>query len=91
MGRWLKERGVPAMHGVDTRALTKRIREKGSMLGRMLLQKSDPRHEALNGFGTKADADRGWEKGDWRASFEEIGWTDPNKRNLVRDGERFIS
>ncbi|KAK5013216.1 Carbamoyl-phosphate synthase, partial [Cryomyces antarcticus] len=39
LGTWLQEQGVPAIHGVDTRALTKRIREKGSMLGRLLLSK----------------------------------------------------
>ncbi|KAG8717297.1 hypothetical protein FRC09_014493 [Ceratobasidium sp. 395] len=33
LGAWLKENQVPAIYGVDTRALTKRIREKGSMLG----------------------------------------------------------
>lgn len=38
LGAWLKEQNVPAMFGVDTRALTKRIREQGSMLGRLLLQ-----------------------------------------------------
>ncbi|KAH6607691.1 pyrabcn [Trichoderma cornu-damae] len=37
LGTWLKEQGVPAMYGVDTRALTKRIRQKGSMLGKMRL------------------------------------------------------
>src|SRR5271170_4043699 len=40
LGSWLKENGVPAMCGVDTRSLTKRIREQGSMLGRMLHQKA---------------------------------------------------
>ena len=38
LGTWLKENGVPAMCGVDTRALTKRIRQHGSMLGRLLHQ-----------------------------------------------------
>ncbi|WFD18716.1 Carbamoyl-phosphate synthase [Malassezia caprae] len=33
---WLKENGVPAVYGIDTRALTKRIRTKGSMLARLL-------------------------------------------------------
>ncbi|RAL63977.1 hypothetical protein DID88_003165 [Monilinia fructigena] len=28
LGTWLKEQGVPAIYGVDTRALTKRIREE---------------------------------------------------------------
>jgi carbamoyl-phosphate synthase / aspartate carbamoyltransferase len=38
LGQWLKEQDVPAICDVDTRALTKRIREKGSMLGRLLMQ-----------------------------------------------------
>jgi carbamoyl-phosphate synthase/aspartate carbamoyltransferase len=37
LGTWLKEQGIPAICGIDTRLLTKRIREKGSMLGRLLL------------------------------------------------------
>ena len=32
---WLKENGIPAVYGIDTRALTKRIRTTGSMLGRL--------------------------------------------------------
>lgn len=32
---WLEEAGVPGLHSVDTRALTKRLREKGTMLGRI--------------------------------------------------------
>ncbi|KAK4544374.1 hypothetical protein LTR36_004265 [Oleoguttula mirabilis] len=38
LGTWLKEQNVPAICGVDTRALTKRIRDQGSMLGRLLMQ-----------------------------------------------------
>ncbi|KAF8752925.1 Carbamoyl-phosphate [Rhizoctonia solani] len=37
LGAWLKENNVPAIYGVDTRALTKRIRDKGSMLGRITI------------------------------------------------------
>ena len=33
LGDWLKEHKVPGIYGVDTRALTKLIREKGSMMG----------------------------------------------------------
>jgi len=32
---WLREAKVPAISGVDTRALTKRLREKGSLLGKL--------------------------------------------------------
>ncbi len=34
---WLKEYHVPALEGIDTRRLTKRLREKGSMLGKILV------------------------------------------------------
>jgi carbamoyl-phosphate synthase small subunit len=32
---WLKKNNVPGIYGIDTRALTKRIREKGAMLGKV--------------------------------------------------------
>jgi carbamoyl-phosphate synthase small subunit len=32
---WLRKAEVPAISGVDTRALTKRLREKGTMLGKL--------------------------------------------------------
>lgn len=35
LGEWLCESGTPAMADVDTRAITKRLREKGAMLGRI--------------------------------------------------------
>uniref|UniRef100_A0A8D2JFS3 Carbamoyl-phosphate synthetase 2, aspartate transcarbamylase, and dihydroorotase n=1 Tax=Varanus komodoensis TaxID=61221 RepID=A0A8D2JFS3_VARKO len=36
LDQWLKEEGIPGLEGVDTRALTKRIREKGTLLGRLV-------------------------------------------------------
>jgi len=33
LGEWLKEYNIPAIYGVDTRALTKKLREHGVMLG----------------------------------------------------------
>lgn len=35
--QWLQEQGVPGIQGIDTRALTKKIREKGTMLGKLVL------------------------------------------------------
>ncbi len=85
LGTWLKEQGIPAMYGVDTRALTKRIREKGSMLGRMLQQKLDLPNGTANGTTNGAVASRFTE--DWKPYFETIEWDNPNKRNLVAEGE----
>ncbi|CAN6673918.1 multifunctional protein Ura2p [Trichomonascus vanleenenianus] len=39
LGEWLKEEGIPAMYGVDTRGLTKLIRTEGSTLSRLMIQK----------------------------------------------------
>jgi len=33
LGEWLKKNNIPAITGVDTRALTKKLRERGTMLG----------------------------------------------------------
>ena len=41
LGEWLKEEGVPGIEGIDTRALTKIIREKGTMLGKIVMDDMD--------------------------------------------------
>ncbi|CAM9480100.1 unnamed protein product, partial [Choristocarpus tenellus] len=35
LGDWLKKHNVPAIYGLDTRALTKRIRKHGAVLGKI--------------------------------------------------------
>ncbi len=45
---WLKEEGVPAIYGIDTRALTKRLREKGVMLGKICADNKDVKLEDPN-------------------------------------------
>lgn len=78
LGTWLKEQGVPAMYGVDTRALTKRIRNEGSMLGRMLLQK-----EGLKDLASTTLSE------DWQKNFNLVEWSNPNATNLVAEGESY--
>jgi carbamoyl-phosphate synthase/aspartate carbamoyltransferase len=89
LGKWLKEQGVPAIYGVDTRALTKRIRQEGSMLGRMLLQKSDLSNGHTNGLPNGTTAITSSEA--WRSAFETIDWVNPNTLNLVADGESLLN
>jgi len=36
LDEWLKEQKIPAIFGLDTRALTKKLREKGVMLGKII-------------------------------------------------------
>jgi carbamoyl-phosphate synthase small subunit len=52
LDEWLRSERIPAMTGVDTRTLTKRLREKGSMLGKIVvggrdLPAYDPNKENL--------------------------------------------
>lgn len=41
LANWLKENKIPGIYGIDTRALTKIIREKGAMLGKVICNDSD--------------------------------------------------
>ena len=39
--QWLQEQGIPCLAGVDTRALTKRLRQRGCMLGKIVVDGND--------------------------------------------------
>jgi len=52
LSQWMQSQGVPGLMGVDTRSLTKRLREKGSMLGKIefpgqLVEFHDPNSRRL--------------------------------------------
>lgn len=38
---WLKEEGIPGIYGIDTRKLTQKLREKGVMLGKIVVGDRD--------------------------------------------------
>jgi carbamoyl-phosphate synthase small subunit len=41
LGEWLKKYNIPGIFGIDTRSLTKRLREKGTMLGKIIFDNKD--------------------------------------------------
>ena len=41
LSEWLKEENIPAIYGIDTRKLTKTLREKGAMLGKITVNNDD--------------------------------------------------
>jgi carbamoyl-phosphate synthase small subunit len=41
LGDWLKQHDIPGIHGIDTRHLTKILREKGTMLGKVIRDGED--------------------------------------------------
>lgn len=45
LGDWMKEYGIPGITGIDTRALTKKLREKGAMLGKIHNTNTTPNKE----------------------------------------------
>lgn len=86
LGQWLKESGVPAIFGVDTRALTKKIREKGSMLGKILARRNDTsagRRASLMSPSTPASRAPSPPSVRWREDYLDIPFHDPNEDNLV--------
>ena len=38
LAQWLRDEKIPGIFGVDTRALTKHLRDKGSMLGKIIVE-----------------------------------------------------
>ncbi|MAE43256.1 carbamoyl phosphate synthase small subunit [Candidatus Woesearchaeota archaeon] len=43
LAEWLKEYNIPGIFGVDTRELTKKLRESGTMLGKIIINDKDVR------------------------------------------------
>ncbi|KAG0048200.1 hypothetical protein BGZ83_006804 [Gryganskiella cystojenkinii] len=73
LGAWLKEFNIPAIYGIDTRAMTKKIRNQGAMLGKILFPTS-----VVGPTVVPADAE-------WMGEYQNVDWVDPNARNLVAE------
>lgn len=90
LGQWLKENGIPAICGIDTRALTKKIREQGSALGKLLAKRPlthvRPGTLTINepfksqSFSRPASPDR---RDHWTEDYLDVPFYDPNVENLV--------
>jgi len=52
LGQYLEEHGITAIHGIDTRYLTKHIREVGTMSGKIIVENDEAEN---NGAGTHMD------------------------------------
>ena len=48
LGDWLKKEQIPGIYGIDTRALTKKLREHGVMMGRIVIGDGDLQFSAPN-------------------------------------------
>lgn len=45
LDEWLRKEGIPGIWGVDTRALTQKLRDCGSMLGQIVMEGDEPAKE----------------------------------------------
>ncbi|MEK7171659.1 MAG: glutamine-hydrolyzing carbamoyl-phosphate synthase small subunit [Patescibacteria group bacterium] len=45
LGDWMKKQGIPGITGIDTRALTQKLRSHGVMLGQIVQDKHQPKKE----------------------------------------------
>lgn len=84
LGQWLLEHEVPALAGVDVRALTKRLRVNGTMLGKLLIGDADiefhdPNKENLVSL-VSVKAPVVYEAGDRRVVVVDCGC----KNNIIR-------
>lgn len=48
LSEWMKEFNIPGLYGVDTRGLTKKLREKGTMPGKIIHNKENIKFEDPN-------------------------------------------
>lgn len=80
---WLAEYDVPGIYGIDTRALTKKLREKGVMLGKIICDKEvdfeDPNCRNLVAE-VSIEKPRIYPRGETRLVFVDCG----TKNNILR-------
>ncbi|KAJ3154205.1 hypothetical protein HDU86_004749 [Geranomyces michiganensis] len=82
LSAWLKEHNVPAIYGVDTRALTKKIRTKGALLAKLLF----PTAVVGPGVSSSSSNDSGELSSlPWMKGLSNVKWHDPNTRHLVSE------
>jgi len=85
LAQWLYNQKIPAVSGIDTRTLTKRLREHGTMLGKILLEDSDvelfdpQNHNLVSRVSIDKPVQYG--KGDKRMIVIDCG----SKRNIVKE------
>ena len=82
---WLKTHDVPGISGIDTRALTKKIREEGTMLGQITLGSQASKWSDPNSYNVVADVScrKSWTAGNGRKKVILIDCG--TKLNIVRE------
>ena len=92
---WLQEHGITGIYGVDTRAITKHIRDYGSILGKVIVDGStpdsalpfdDPNKVNLAAMVSRTEKQVFTPKVDMCNEFEKLGMSSPRKNRRDSDG-----
>ncbi len=91
LSKWMEREGIPGLSGVDTRALTKRLRSKGCMLGKLVVNDVDVPWYDPNERNVVADVSVSEPHafpaaGDKKVILVDLGCKDHIVRSLVRRG-----
>lgn len=94
LGQWLKDSHVPALEIKDTRFLAQKLRDKGAMLGKIVIEKDipwyDPNKEnVLAHVSTRDIIDEG--KGEKTVILIDCGAKMNMRRNLLKRGLRVVT
>ncbi len=96
LSAWLKKYEIPGIYDIDTRALTKILREKGSMLGKIIINDNDdcdfydPNKENLVAQVSTKEKEIHGEDGDVTIVLVDVGVKYNIIRNLVKRGAKVI-
>tara|TARA_Y100000310_G_scaffold345795_1_gene470059 strand:+ start:6430 stop:7527 length:1098 start_codon:yes stop_codon:yes gene_type:complete len=94
LSEWLKSEGIPAITGIDTRSLTKKLREKGVMLGKIEFEDSPIKFDDPNmrNLAAEVSCKEPIEYGDKgpRIALLDTGVKNNIIRSLVKRGSRVI-
>ncbi|MDO8576827.1 MAG: glutamine-hydrolyzing carbamoyl-phosphate synthase small subunit [Candidatus Daviesbacteria bacterium] len=92
LGDWLKAEGIPALQGIDTRALTTKLRQHGVMLGKIAIKEDkseiyDPNSENLLPYVSTKKVEI-YGKGKKNIVLIDCGAKENIVRSLVKRGVR---
>eukprot|EP00054_Salpingoeca_dolichothecata_P028953 m.223990 g.223990 ORF g.223990 m.223990 type:complete len:2153 (-) comp26355_c0_seq2:43-6501(-) len=97
LSEWLAEQGIPGITGIDTRALTKKLRVDGSMLGKIIIEGDDeanvPFHDPnkenlVAAVSTKEPKEFNQDKGDVNIVVVDTGLKNNQLRCLIKRGAK---
>ena len=91
LGDWLRESGVPAICGVDTRALAKHLREKGELRGRIIVEGAPEKPEPADRIAEVSIAEpTTYGNGELTIALLDTGVRNNVIRSLVRRGVKVL-